>query len=227
MSRPQKQTSTGRVYLSLDEPDMALLKAYALQTGRPAATVAGQLVVNMLRGARDSSGAVDPELIANVLQQLKGDTKSPVQLPRWRWPLDRLLGHRERQWWDRWLPQLNQLMGRTLEPNDIALGERSGPLLDDKGYSDLLEFLLPTQGTVSWRSLDYRKCMRPELRPTWEPTIRHVARALEALEDAESTEAGANASILVQANISGPWLRTLLAITGLQPPELLPKQRLA
>jgi hypothetical protein len=137
----------------------------------------------------------------------------------------------DNRWWDRWLPQLNQLLGR-------ELGEERGT------YDTPAEPRLSTAAaTATWSSssspqLRVHAAPSPGGRPStpriagpkdaneastpvphiWESVIRHVARALCALERAAQPEADPTAGILLQDHLTGPWLRTLRALTGQTPP---------
>jgi hypothetical protein len=57
--------------------------------------------------------------------------------------------------------------------------------------------------------------------------IRHVVRALAALEKASEPEADPVMAILTLDHIRGPWLRALVALTGEDEPDALPGKRLA
>src|ERR671932_516804 len=93
---------------------------------------------------------------------------------------------------DRWLPELNELLGRGLVPTDASYGDRA-PIRDRRGSSDLLESLFPvvtaSSGAVTWRDINYPAAASAnghegsvpfaELHDT---VIRHVAEGLSALE---------------------------------------------
>ncbi len=96
-----------------------------------------------------------------------------------------------------------------------------------------MELLFPTVtsprgGAISWRSLEYPAAAAPrnanEAAPAllhiWESVIRHVTKALCALEKTAEPKADPVSAILTQDHIAGPWLRTLRALTGEgSPPE--------
>lgn len=73
--------------------------------------------------------------------------------PRWEWLIDALLADRRR--WDRWLPDLNELLGRKLSDRSAGYG-KGNAIVDRRGYGDLLEYLFPTvvvgRDAISWRS---------------------------------------------------------------------------
>jgi hypothetical protein len=117
--------------------------------------------------------------------------------------------------------------------------------VDERGYSDLLGFLFPPitdpSGPLTWRSADYpaaaaiadagdsgaeggpRRSLRAQV---WEPVIRHVAEALCALESTGEPGADAYLRLRAEAEITGPWARTLRHLVGEEEPEL-PRRRLA
>ena len=117
-------------------------------------------------------------------------------------------------------------------------------MVDERGYSDLLGFLFPAiqdpQGTLTWRSPDYARAAtiadapgaegtRPRTSTraqVWEPVIRHVAEALCALESTGEPGADAYLRLRAEAEITGPWARTLRHLVGEEQPEL-PRRRLA
>jgi hypothetical protein len=109
----------------------------------------------------------------------------------------------------------------------------ASPVVDRRGYADLMEFLFPSVtsprgGAISWRSLQYPAAAAPQntseatqaLAHIWESVIRHVTKALCALETSAAPSADPVAAILTESHIAGPWLRTLRALTGEgSPPE--------
>ena len=155
-----------------------------------------------------------------------------AKLPRWRWPLETLLA--DDPWWDEWLPVLAELIGRKLE-YDRAYGERQDAgIVDERGFADLMHYLFPdlqddNGQTLSWRSAAYSRCARiaweradprsglprrPVRAEVWEPVVRHVARALSALETTSVAPGDAYTHLRVQAEIRGEWMCTLGAILG-------------
>ncbi|MBO0728376.1 MAG: hypothetical protein J2P57_03900, partial [Acidimicrobiaceae bacterium] len=143
--------------------------------------------------------------------------------PRWEWPVDELLA--DRQWWDRWLPRLYELLGR-VNPFEF---EAQRPPVDRRGYSDLLSRLFPDAGSVTWRSPVYPSAVagmaaegaHPSAQAqVWEPVIRHVALALSALE--ETAQAGASPQLRLETvtRLTGSWVQALRRLAGQEMPRL-------
>ena len=65
------------------------------------------------------------------------------------------------------------------------------------------------------------------VRHIWEAVIRHVERALCALEKVSQPEADPAMGILTQDHIAGPWLLTLHALTGEGQPPHVPTKRVS
>jgi hypothetical protein len=139
-------------------------------------------------------------------------------------------------WWDRWLPRLNELLGRGLcrEPQyggrpGFAMGHPE-PVVDNRGYSDVLTFFFPTVGDISWRSPGYphavaaagadsahegcRATARPEV---WDPVLRHVALALCALESTAQSGTDLQLRLEVEARLTGSWVQVLNNLIGKEP----------
>jgi hypothetical protein len=240
LGRPQNEEPSQRMTLTFAPEDADLVKAYAHQVGMKPATVVAKILLDTLRAGMTEDGRLDAGLVNENLRKLHGTDEATLNIePRWQWPLDALLA--DRRWWDRLLPHLNELLGRgSLLPDGGRgrPGERPGPVSDQRGYADLMEFLFPrkvgTRGAVTWRDPDYGtyalssggESYSPDAH-VWEATVRHVAMALDALD--ETLKPGANAlyRIQVQEHIAGPWLRSLSYITGKEKPEPLPESRLA
>ncbi|MBJ7605365.1 MAG: hypothetical protein JF885_03505 [Candidatus Dormibacteraeota bacterium] len=236
--RQAKRQGPGRRFnLTLDEPDTRLLEAFGRQLGEPPTKVAGDLIRKLLHDSRAADGQVNRDQVEAILRTLRGgETQKPLE-PRWEWPVETILA--DGRWWDRWLPDLNELLGRDLTPStSAAFGERPGPIVDRRGYSDLLEFLFPVasgpRGAVTWRSPQYPQVAgatasegNGDLSYIWGTVIRHVTRALCALEEASQPGSTAVMGILTQDHITGPWLRTLRGLVGERPPDALPTKRLA
>jgi hypothetical protein len=153
MARPRKAVRARRYHLTLDWPIAVRLEAYAETTRRPFAVAAATVITNALTRGDDEGAELREtrrqveELTARVQalrRQLaeRADRDQVEQAaPRWEWPVEVLLADVE--WWDRWLPRLNELLGRTRSP--IRGSER---VLDDRGYVDPVGFLFKTQGHV-------------------------------------------------------------------------------
>ncbi len=155
------------------------------------------------------------------------------------WPLDSLLADTE--WWDTWLPRLGELMGR-----DTGFDPNQRQVVDDRGYVDLMAQLFTPVDGVTWRELVYPAAAmadtvrvrsgkssqpatfseRAEERinaraQVWEPVVRHVARALAALEATERPDADAYRAPQVQVEIARPWVGILRSLLGPSSRELL------
>lgn len=227
--RPRRTSPARRFQITLDEADHALLTAYAKELGRPTARIAGLIVQQTIRAGRGSDGRVDRAGVEAVIRQLNGEVapRSNDQ-PRWEWPLEAILADRE--WLDRWLPDLYELLGRRLTPPaDPSQLSQPEPVLDSRGYSDLMEFLFPSvnsaQGAASWRSSRYPALAgKPELAPVWEAVIRHLMVALDAIERSARPDADPSYRMLIQDQIRGSWLSTLRSLAG-ESPAQLPRER--
>ena len=219
MARPRKPTPSARIYVTIDADEGRALKARALELRIKPATLASQLIrIGLQRPDSDRAAA---EAIASATARLDGKAET-LSWPRWTWPLPALLA--DRGWWDRWLPELNELLGRGLVPTDTRYGERA-PIRDRRGSSDLLEFLFPivstVNGAVTWQQLEYRAAAArnghegsPSVAELYDSVIRHVAEALSALEDSSRPGASGAGRIAAEEQILGPWFHTLLSITG-------------
>jgi hypothetical protein len=246
-----------RLGLTLTPYEYTQIRAYARRAGKPLATVAKRAILDVAAGpspeaapaalARERERVRQLEAEVTRLQahidkrQVLADLRAA--LPRWRWPLDALLG--DQQWWDEWLPLLGELIGRHLE-YDHPYGEvEADPVVDERGFGDLLTYLFPpipdARGrSVPWHTTGYprhahaawtvnsaaSRRKRPVRAEVWEPVVRHVARALTALETTSQTPGDAYTHLRVEAEIRGEWMRTLGAIIGedgAQRPDQLPR----
>src|SRR5919199_5750005 len=219
MARPRKPTPSVRIYVTIDPEQGQALKVRALEVGMKPATLASQLIrVGLQRPDSDRAVA---DSIASVSARLHAEPGS-ISWPRWTWPLPVLLA--VRPWWDRWLPELNELLGRGLVPTDASYGDRA-PIRDRRGSSDLLEFLFPVvtalSGAVTWRDINYPAATSGNghegslpFAELYDTVIRHVAEALSALEESSRPGASGAGRISVQDQILGPWFHTLRSITG-------------
>jgi hypothetical protein len=183
------------------------------------------------------------ELLAQ-LDSLRESVRSsePVPSPpsgtRWEWPVEDLLA--DRAWWDRWLPRLYELLGRDLS-REIASGRpgfavgRREEVVDARGYGDLLTYLFPPVGKITWHSVEYpaaasgqatdgaHEGLQVPVRPdVWEPVLRHVALALCALEATAAANADPQLRMEAEARITGSWVHVLRTLVGEQPPTPLP-----
>jgi hypothetical protein len=259
--RPRAQGPVRRLHVTLAADASARLGIYAEVIGRPLATAAADL----LGGALSRLDTDEGEALNEARRQLEDERARVVALrrqlaartnraqpdqrsPRWEWPLDALL--EDAGWWERWLPRLYELLGRRLVPAELpgrrpAYGQRQAeevPVVDARGYSDLLGFLFPpvagTGEAVTWRSLDYPTAAHREQAAAgpgpapaaraqvWEPVVRHVAEALCTLESTGEPGADAYLRLRSEAEIIGPWVRILRHLVGEEEPEL-PRRRLA
>lgn len=238
-SRSRRAVRGKELKITLDQDEHPLLQAYALEIGRTPSTVAAMIVSQTLQAGRMPDGHVDRQTVDSVLRHIRGESDVRLNEPRWEWPIEALLA--DTRWWERWLPELNQLLGRELGQERGTYDKEGQPaIVDRRGYSNLLEYLFPTmaspRGAVAWRSPEYPLVApakdaneaSPALRHIWEAVVRHVARALCSLEKAAQPEADPTAGILLQDHLTGPWLRTLWPLTGqAQPPALNGLKRIA
>lgn len=252
-------SATHRLGLTLDPDEHARIVAYAREAGRPVATVAKRLVLQMIDGHDPDAAAAALSRERDRVRQLESEvTRLQAQLtqrqtavelagrlPRWRWPLETLLD--DDPWWDDWLPLLGELIGRRLE-YDRGYDDRpaEAAVVDGRGFADLMRYLFPDlrdEGgeVVPWRSPAYPRHawlawenagsrsslrQRPMRAAVWEPVIRHVARALTALETTSQAHGDAYTHLRVEAEIRGEWMRTLGAMLGEgggQRPDHLPR----
>jgi hypothetical protein len=145
---------------------------------------------------------------------------------RWEWPAEDLLA--ETAWWDRWLPRLYELLGRDLRGElEGPLGGQGEPIVDRRGYGDLLTYLFPPLGDVTWRSPGYARAAAARARqggledPSWSlrakvwyPVLRHVATALCALEATSPARTDPQLRLEAEARITGTWVQVLGNLVG-------------
>lgn len=246
---PRKPVPSRRYHVTFDPADADVLEEQARRVGRAPSTLIAILAregIERIRiGASDEAAELRRQLgqaegerdrlrarLHQLQEQLlrrpraggqageEGDEEP--ELPRYARPIEQLLADGE--WWDKLLPLLYELLGRS--SLDSSLG---GPVIDQRGYNDLLTYLFPAvegdSGGITWRSPAY-----PEHQPDawtaamWEPVLRHVARALCALESTLQRGADPFTTIRIMDEISGgPWLATLRHITGEERPPALVK----
>jgi hypothetical protein len=199
-----------RYFLTIPAPDAERLEAYAASVERRPTTAAAELLLAGLNSATSDAAQVLADArrrIEELERQLDAILSAehppdpgevPPDGPRWRWQIGELLADAE--WWDRWLPSLYELLGRDLRADGGRARGGGQPVVDSRGYSDLLEYLFPPTGGVTWRSPDYpaaaaaaaddaQEGMPPSVRHyAWEPVLRHVAAALCALEHAAENQ---------------------------------------
>jgi hypothetical protein len=153
---------------------------------------------------------------------------------RWKWPVEDLLA--DTAWWDRWLPDLYELLGRDLRGEPDEWGGPGEPIIDGRGYGDLLTYLFPPVGDVTWRSADYPRMASeqahqgahhgtsPSVRAqVWEPVLRHVAIALRALEETSGAGTDPQFHLEAEARITGSWVLVLGNLVGQEQTARLPK----
>jgi hypothetical protein len=136
------------------------------------------------------------------------------RLARWEWPIEDLLS--DTGWWDRWLPRLYELLSRDLRYENEYGGPAGEPIVDSRGYGDLLTYLFPPARGVAWRSPDYPRTAAeeegqderaPSVRAqVWNPVLRHVAKALRALEETSSASTDPQLRLEAEARITGSWV---------------------
>ncbi len=255
------QAATHRLGLTLDSDEYERVRAYARHAGRPVATAAKRLLLSVIDGHDPDAAAVALSRERDRVRQLEDEvTRLQAQvarrhpaadlearLPRWRWPLETLLA--DRPWWDEWLPALGELIGRNLEYERGYSDRQARPVVDDRGFADLMGYLFPAlidqRGEpVSWQSREYPRLARiawdntgagatlrhrPVRAEVWEPVVRHVACALTALEMTSQAASDAYTHLRVQAEVRGEWMRTLGTMIGAgisQRPDHLPRDPL-
>src|SRR5262245_17835433 len=89
----------------------------------------------------------------------------------------------------------------------------------------------PRHARLRWARSGSRSALRqrPGRAEVWEPVVRHVARALTALETTSQAPGDAYTHLRVEAEIRGEWMRTraaLLGEEGGQRPDRLPRDPL-
>jgi hypothetical protein len=251
MAHRRPRVPARRLTLTFDSAVADRLKAYAAAAGRRVSPVAAALITEALTHPRSEAEAEIREYrrqlddlkarLRELQDQIAARSRpSPGSEPmaRWEWSVHALLD--DGAWWDRWLPRLNELLGRRSMP--VLPGDHTSGLemvVDDRGYHDLLGSLFPPVAsngtTLTWRSTEYPAAAeaavhnRTQASPrtdVWEPVVRHVTEALCLLD--WTGQAGADPYLRLRAEmeIAGPWLRTLLNLVGEEEPQL-PRQRLA
>lgn len=248
MARPHSQEPSRRYKLTLPGAEAEALEDYARRVAKAPATVAALLVrqgIERVRSGDVDQAAERDRRIAKLeaerdglRRQLHAQSQAAAggadDRPRYEWPIDQLLGDEE--WWSQWLPRLYEVLGSHLpRPSGGAMPVSPDQVpVDQRGYIDLLEWLLPTLiGEINWRSRAYPLQARrvgtpasadpdPLLSYRWEPVIRHVAEALCAFEYTADAAADPYTRMRLKAEITGPWLRVLLAIVDQEPPPELP-----
>src|SRR5262249_43421731 len=123
---------------------------------------------------------------------------------------------------------------RELRYDDTYTTNGSNPVVDNRGFADVMTYLFPdlddgTGRMLKWRCQEYpdrartlwfQATSRPDsqARPTkaevWEPTIRHFARALTALEMTSNAESEAYVHLRVVGEVQTAWLQALGMIIG-------------
>jgi hypothetical protein len=248
MPRRRNEVETDRYNVGLPRPVSRRLRALAMEQRLSGPATIAMLVTAALgegdEDAEEASVQASPlfqrvvrekEELAAALTEVRrqlarqpgADASEATRLPRWAWPMDSLLA--DAGWWQMWLPRLYELLGSDL---GLMVSDRRSNL-DERGYVDLMGHLFPPVGGTTWRSPAYpdasRMCAapddaivsnRPRRSAVWEPVVRHVARALAALEATERAGADAYHALRVQAELSGPWIRTLRYLLGESPGEL-------
>jgi hypothetical protein len=251
MAHRGRRVPARRLTLTFDSVVADRLVAYAAAAGRRVSPVAAALITEALTYPRSEAEAESREYRRQLdqfkarLRELQNEIAArsrpdPASEPmaRWEWPVDTLL--EDSAWWDRWLPRLNELLGRREVP--ILALDRTAALekaVDDRGYHDLLSSLFPPivrEATkLTWRSPGYAAAAasagldRTHAAPradVWEPVLRHVAEALSLLESTGQVGADPYFRLRADAEITGSWLRVLRYLVGEEQAEL-PRQPLA
>jgi hypothetical protein len=252
VARPRKQAGSRRYFVTVTGEEAQRIDAYAASVERRPTTVAGELLLAGLAaasGEADADLAAARRRIEELERQLEAvfrEHRPPPaeeagpKRPRWEWPIAQLVA--DATWWDRWLPSLYELLGRRGAEAVAAYGSmRRGAVVDERGYTDLMSYLFPPVGAetgrpITWRSVDYpaaaaeaarrdgHEAVRPAARPhVWEPVVRHVAKALCALEECGRTGADPQLRLETDERITGSWVRTLRNLVGEAPIEPLPQ----
>jgi hypothetical protein len=240
------RSRTRRLGLTIESAEYERIAAYARQAGRPLATVAKRVLLSVIDGhdpdaaaaalsrERDRVRELESEIArlqAQLSQHHAAANLDVRRLPRWRWPLEVLLA--DHGWWDEWLPRLGELIGRNLQYGHAYDSGESVPILDDRGFADLMDYLFPNvedaqHAPVRWNSPEYgqharrawegigagSRWQRPVRAEVWEPVVRHVALALVALETTSQDASDAYVHLRVEAEISDAWMRTLEIMLG-------------
>lgn len=264
MPRPRKASRSRRLFLTVDEEIAVAIDAQAERQQERSVRLAAELLTDAVRRlddeGRDANALTEARrriaqletTVDGLRRRLRAREEADNRAagaPRWEWPVAELLADEE--WWAAWLPRLYELLGRDLTATPARSqpygGPRPAPVVDKRGYSDLMTFLFPPfrdarGGLIAdWRNAEYpalawqewearraRKELNegtpPPARPyAWEPTLRHVVRALCALEQASGPGADPTYGIRVEEELTGPWLRTLRHVTGETAPPELPR----
>src|SRR5262245_37659714 len=145
-----------RLGLTLDPDEHARVVAYAREAGRPVATVAKRVLLEVIDGHDPDTAAAALSRERDRVRQLEAEVtrlqarltqrqtaaELAARLPRWRWPQETLLA--DDPWWDEWLPLLGELIGRRLE-YDRGYDDRQAEaeVVDDRGFADLMHYLFP------------------------------------------------------------------------------------
>jgi hypothetical protein len=153
---------------------------------------------------------------------------------RWEWPAPDLLD--ETAWWDRWLPRLYELLGRDLRGEPDQWGGSEQLVVDRRGYADLLTYLFPPIGSVTWRSPAYARAAADKARQggqedalwslrvqAWYPVLRHVAKALCALEETSAARTDPQLRLEAEARLTGSWVQVLGNLVGDRQTGRLPR----
>lgn len=252
MAHRRRRVPARRLTLTFDSTVADRLMAYAAATGRRVSPVAAALITEALTHPRSEAEAEIHEYRRQLdelkarLRELQDQIASRSRpapasetVARWEWPMDTLLD--DAPWWDRWLPRLNELLGRRPVPilsvDQATLGLEAA--VDDRGYHDLLGWLFPPVASegrkLTWRSPGYPAAAaaaghdrtHASLRTdVWEPVIRHFAEALCLLDWTGQAGADPYFRLRAEAEITGPWLRVLRYLVGEEEPHL-PRQQLA
>jgi hypothetical protein len=182
---------------------------------------------------RPSHGEVMPAALPPAGPVADRRSRRRRRLARWEWPIEDLVA--DSGWWDRWLPRLYELLSRDLRHENEYGCPTGKPIVDSRGYGDLLTYLFPPARGVTWRSPDYPRAAAEEDRQSgqddrspsvraqvWNPVLRHVAKALRALEDTSAASTDPQLRLEAEARITGSWVLVLGNLVGHRQTARLP-----
>lgn len=229
MGRPRNEEPRERIKISFSAEQKERVEEYARAAHRPLATAITELVMTVLDNGDAATALAETQARVRELEaQLEHKQQATGEGARWTWPMRRLLADRE--WWDRWLPELGLILGR-----GSTASYDPGEPVDKRGYRDVLTLFFPPlhdtkQRAVLWHHIEYPRYARlawenarrsnpavhtqRSLRSeAWEPVIRHICVGLSMLESA-SLEGDAYLVIRAKDELGRGWWDRLEALVG-------------